>query len=63
MSPEASSAPQLLIDFRLPGQAATWRDVDDRVMGGVSRSRLAETSDGTASFRGELSLEQVQAGV
>lgn len=31
--------------------------VDDRVMGGVSRSAMAQTEDGTARFAGQLSLE------
>lgn len=36
---------------------ARWRTVDDRVMGGVSQSRLAATGRGTGSFEGVMSLE------
>jgi len=35
-----------------------WSAVDDRVMGGVSRSRLRHDPAGHAVFEGELSLEQ-----
>lgn len=35
-----------------------WAAIDDRVMGGVSRSRLRHEPDGHAVFEGELSLEQ-----
>lgn len=58
MSPLLTDVPETLIDFRLPGKTSTWRVVDDRLMGGVSRSRLDETAEEVASFRGQLSLEQ-----
>ena len=35
-----------------------WRAIDDRVMGGVSRSRLRHDPAGHATFEGEVSLEQ-----
>nr|WHW29595.1 putative CIA30 family protein [uncultured bacterium] len=35
-----------------------WAAVDDRVMGGVSRSRLRYDPSGYAVFEGEVSLEQ-----
>ena len=57
MIPRTTDELETLIDFRFPGQTAHWRAVDDRVMGGVSRSRFEETEEGTAAFRGEVSLE------
>lgn len=48
--------------FDGPGSVAGWRAIDDRVMGGISRSRLvwrpAAGSDGHALFEGEVSLER-----
>ena len=35
-----------------------WRAIDDRVMGGVSRSRLRHDPAGHATFEGEVSLAQ-----
>ncbi|HOX68526.1 MAG TPA: CIA30 family protein [Burkholderiaceae bacterium] len=35
-----------------------WRAIDDRVMGGVSRSGLRHDPAGHATFEGEVSLEQ-----
>ncbi len=35
-----------------------WRAIDDRVMGGVSRSGLRHDPAGHAAFKGEVSLEQ-----
>jgi len=35
-----------------------WRNVDDAVMGGVSRSSLTIRDDGHAEFSGEVSLER-----
>ena len=46
-----------LFDFRTPHGATGWRAVDDRVMGGVSQSRLEDGGSGTARFTGRLSLE------
>ena len=45
-----------IFDFGRPDGPA-WRSVDDVVMGGISSSRLHPTSEGTALFEGELSLE------
>jgi monofunctional biosynthetic peptidoglycan transglycosylase len=58
MNPTMNDAVEMLIDFRLAGQTEAWRGVDDRVMGGVSHSRLESTEEGTAAFRGDLSLDQ-----
>jgi len=46
----------LLFDFTGSEGFKSWRTVDDRVMGGVSRSRLF-LGDGYATFQGNLSLE------
>jgi len=48
--------PMLLIDFE-GRTAVAWSVVNDGVMGGVSSSDIAATSDGTGLFAGELSLE------
>jgi hypothetical protein len=47
-----------LFRFDTPATAAAWRAIDDRVMGGVSRSRLRHDAGGHAVFEGELSLAQ-----
>ena len=44
--------------FGTPPIAAAWRAIDDRVMGGISRSRLRHDAGGHAVFEGELSLAQ-----
>ena len=47
-----------LVDFvAADSSLSEWRTVDDVVMGGVSRSRIHRTEDGTAVFEGTLSLE------
>jgi NADH dehydrogenase [ubiquinone] 1 alpha subcomplex assembly factor 1 len=46
-----------LLDFRSPDEALKWEAVNDVVMGGISRSRIAITPDQTAIFQGEVSLE------
>ena len=46
---------EVLIEFG--ARAGAFRSVDDRVMGGISRSTLTTTADGFAVFRGNLSLE------
>jgi hypothetical protein len=50
--------PRLLFDFSDPLAVAEWRAIDDRVMGGVSRSRLKHDPAGHAIFEGELSLDR-----
>ncbi len=47
-----------LFDFSDPRAAEAWRAIDDRVMGGVSRSRLRHDRAGHAVFEGEVSLAQ-----
>ncbi|MDP1650111.1 MAG: CIA30 family protein [Rubrivivax sp.] len=48
----------LLFDFRDPLTANDWAAIDDRVMGGISRSRLRHDPKGHAVFEGEVSLER-----
>ena len=47
-----------LFDFTDPGAASAWHAIDDRVMGGVSRSTLRHDPAGHAVFEGNVSLEQ-----
>jgi NADH dehydrogenase [ubiquinone] 1 alpha subcomplex assembly factor 1 len=47
-----------LFDFSDPLAVDAWRAIDDRVMGGVSRSRLRHDPAGHAVFEGEVSLAQ-----
>ena len=51
-----TSPEPLLFDFREPDVALRFIAVDDRIMGGVSRSRL-KAEAGHAAFEGELSLD------
>lgn len=48
----------VLFDFSDPRAVAAWSPIDDRVMGGISRSRLRHDSAGHAVFEGVVSLEQ-----
>ena len=48
----------LLLDFTNQAAVSRWKPVDDRVMGGVSRSTMAWSGKDTAIFSGQLSLEQ-----
>ena len=47
-----------LFDFSDPRAADAWRAIDDRVMGGISRSTLRHDSEGHAVFEGTVSLAQ-----
>lgn len=47
-----------IFDFADPSAVLTWAPIDDRVMGGVSRSRLRHDAAGFAVFEGEVSLER-----
>jgi hypothetical protein len=50
---------KLLFDFAKAACVDGWTAIDDRVMGGVSRSRLRHDSDGLfAVFEGNVSLER-----
>lgn len=48
----------LLFDFGDPASVNDWAPIDDRVMGGVSRSRLRHDPAGHAVFEGTVSLER-----
>ncbi len=48
--------PKLLFDFADPRAVDAWHAIDDRVMGGVSQSRLRHDPAGHAVFEGEVSL-------
>lgn len=50
--------PRLLIDFADAQAVQGWTAVDDRVMGGVSRSRLRYDPAGHAVFEGDVSLDR-----
>ena len=47
---------KLLFDFTRSDALSDWSAIDDAVMGGLSCSRLAHSSDGHALFEGEVSL-------
>lgn len=49
---------KLLFDFGDPQAVAVWHAIDDRVMGGLSRSRMRHDPKGHAVFEGEVSLER-----
>ncbi len=55
-STTTGAAARTLIDFADPASATGWSTVDDRVMGGVSRSTV-DWQDGRLRFRGTVSLE------
>jgi NADH dehydrogenase [ubiquinone] 1 alpha subcomplex assembly factor 1 len=44
--------------FETPGSVASWEAVDDRVMGGLSSSRLVHLGSGGARFTGLVSTAQ-----
>lgn len=46
-----------LVDFALPNETKPWFSLNDDVMGGVSRSEIVATNNGTAVFRGVVSFE------
>ena len=46
-----------LFDFTDPDTANAWHAIDDRVMGGISRSTLRHDPAGHAVFEGTVSLE------
>lgn len=48
----------MLVNFANPAEAHAWTSIDDRVMGGVSRSRLRHDPAGHAVFEGNVSLER-----
>ena len=46
-----------LFDFRHADAVSTWSAIDDRVMGGVSRSQMRHDHAGNAVFEGEVALD------
>jgi monofunctional biosynthetic peptidoglycan transglycosylase len=55
MNPEGEFT---IFDFSDPQSLAAWGPIDDRVMGGISRSRFESTESNTAVFSGNVSFEQ-----
>jgi len=53
-----TTPPLILFDFGDPLAVREWAPIDDRVMGGLSRSRLRHDQAGHAVFEGEVSLER-----
>ena len=49
--------PRELFNFESAAPVAAWSSIDDRVMGGVSRSRIRHHPGGHAVFEGIVSLE------
>ncbi len=47
-----------LFDFTDPSAANAWQAIDDRVMGGMSRSTMRHDPAGHAVFEGTVSLER-----
>ncbi len=50
--------PKVLFDFADPNAVIAWQAIEDRVMGGISCSRLHSAPTGHAVFEGEVSLER-----
>jgi len=50
--------PKPLFDFADSLAANAWQAIEDRVMGGVARSRLRHDQRGRAVFEGEVSLDR-----
>ena len=48
----------LLVELDSEGSLAEWWSVDDRVMGGISRSSVEQAATNTVRFAGTLSLDQ-----
>lgn len=55
MSADSPTAIRLTLDFRDPAAVGEWTSVDDRVMGGLSASRIVATPEGL-EFSGVVSL-------
>ena len=47
----------ILFDFVLNDSVSAWRAVNDKVMGGISSSRMEKSEESKAVFIGEVSLE------
>ncbi|RPH45262.1 MAG: CIA30 family protein [Burkholderiales bacterium] len=58
MSGSGRSDDGLALVFDTPASVTAWRAIDDRVMGGVSRSRMRHDPAGHACFEGTVSLDR-----
>lgn len=58
LSSRADGPRMPLVELDTAASLAEWRSVDDRVMGGISRSRMERAAASTARFAGTLSREQ-----
>ncbi len=47
----------IIFDFNGPETSGIWYTVNDEVMGGISTSNMKLNDDGSATFKGEVSLE------
>lgn len=56
MNADSTSEVRTVIDFCDPAQGSVWTAIDDRVMGGISASRIAATPEGMV-FSGVVSLD------
>ena len=50
--------PWTLFSFADPTSVDAWTPIDDRVMGGISKSRLRHDPAGHVVFEGNMSLER-----
>ncbi len=50
--------PKVMFDFTEPDATGAWATIDDRVMGGTSRSTMRSDPAGYAVFQGTVSLER-----
>lgn len=50
--------PRMMFDFTDPVSVSAWHPIDDRVMGGISRSSLRHDPTGHAVFAGTVSLRR-----
>ena len=50
--------PRMLFDFTDPVSVSAWYPIDDRVMGGISRSSVCHDPTGHAVFAGTVSLQR-----
>jgi hypothetical protein len=58
MSGSGASDAATVIDFAIGDAVTHWHAIDDRVMGGVSRSRMRHDPAGHACFEGTVSLDR-----
>ncbi len=56
-APSLNEPQTILMDFSQSAEVELWRSIDDRVMGGISESRMTSSGQGSAIFSGTVSLE------